>query len=701
VINDEQDKMASKAMHVSPTVSGNGSTSDGDTDYKTEISDAEPVPVDRPLSRRQSYHRRTSSADTEASADSSSLRRHSSISSRSHRSIGGTIPRPQGSISSRPRRSISSTTPRPQGSISSRRPRSISSTTPRPLSVKTQAFEGGESKEGGSGLSDRPKGGRRWSESLKSNTVSSEVTMKRRRSPNETILSANDGDNAKDNLGVESKASEGDNNTDTPSKSSDGTRKCSGSRSSRGNPSTRTKSPSVRNRRRVSEITLSAANGGDNAKDDLGVESKVSEGGNTTDSPSKSSDGTRKCSGSRSSRGNPSTSTSKSPSVRIRSRVLSSFALANIRDSLSMLDGWDDPSGDAFSSPTKSGEELRTSALSSDTAEEIRSDHRRSEVISRRQRPSRGPRERLSQSSHSRLRVSRGDRLSQSSHIKSPRIRRDRLSQSSHANLKPPALAAEDDTVDDFAENEFSSSEDNASQDNKTEDDAELAAQSTTPDQTSDARDQALLHSPERPLESHSEHTEYTSNLEGVPQSKPVQQKSPGKWTKLAASLISTPKRVTRTFKMKDGPSLTPPSATSIVRTLMVDAPSLVDSPSVSFDANSNAQKNEKSHGLHVDISKQSDPQGEETSSLDSPLVSVHPLSQMKPIPQMKPGKWKNKLADLISTPKRVTGTFTMMDGPSLTPPSAGSTFMDAPSVAPSLCAIPFLSDTNNEKTQE
>jgi hypothetical protein len=46
--------------------------------------------------------------------------------------------------------------------------------------------------------------------------------------------------------------------------------------------------------------------------------------------------------------------------------------------------------------------------------------------------------------------------------------------------------------------------------------------------------------------------------------------------------------------------------------------------------------------------------------SLDSPSVDLHPVSQVKP------GKWKNKLADLLNKPKPETPS--LMDAPSLAP---------------------------------
>jgi hypothetical protein len=215
----------------------------------------------------------------------------------------------------------------------------------------------------------------------------------------------------------------------------------------------------------------------------------------------------------------------------------------------------------------------------------------------------------------------------------------------------------------------------------------------------------------------------------------PIPQIKPGKWKNKLADLLSSPKPVSNLDM--DAPSLAPPSVCDIplpsetekqkalskkpVTTSMLDAPSLADPTSVCIHANPNAQENRKSLGVKdgsiskvhtgfadcVDLSKRSDPQAisfgelasatlaaespntgnknvaatmvEEATSLDSPPVCLHPVSQTKTVPQMEPGKEKNKLADdLLNNPNPVT--------PSLAPPSA--------------CAIPLPSESDSQKTQ-
>ena len=367
-------------------------------DMQNNVSDH--VPIERRSSRtRQSYHRRTKSASTDddkASVDSTNSLRQ------------------QGMISSRPRQS-NSTTPRRRRS-STRRPPEIENVNANELdnndsgvpSVKAKASEGKENKESGSG---------RRSFEIHNPYVSSEVKPPARSKPpdkkmtsrqsSEIIISTNDCGNVNGNF-VKSKASDGDNTTESPTETSEGTRRRSSS----------------------SEFVKPS---GERYKDR---------------SVSRSSQRNRTKSPRGRMRANSLTVKTKPSSVQNMIRVSSATASKN-QDILSTVDVLDGPFLDT-SSPT--------SASSSDIAEE-------EAVKTRRRRASsRGPRDILSQSSHVRSKRSRSERLSQSSHNNSTR-RRDRFGQSTNEKLKASTAPAEDNTVDDCSENEeSSSSEENAGQ---------------------------------------------------------------------------------------------------------------------------------------------------------------------------------------------------------------------------------------------
>ena len=812
MINDDhkQDEMASKVMQESPTVSGNGSISDSDTGYDTAVNDADHVPVE---SRSSDIILRPNDGDnnkedlvesgaseedntTDSPSKSSDETRKCSVSKSSQ---GDPSTRPESPSLQNRRRVSDITLPANDGGKSSdgtrkcsvsRSSRGNPSTRPTSSSVRNRRrvsdiilsvndddnAKGGLVEPKGSGRGDpmdipsESDGTRKFSvtratRSSRGNPSTSRPTkspsVRNRRRVSDTILTANDGDNANEDS-VESKASEGDNSMDGPSKSSDEMRRwCPVSKSSRGNPSIKPKSPSVRNRRRISEIVLPAYDD-DNANRDL-VESIASEGNNTMD-------GALKCPVSRSSRRNSSMRPKKSPtSVRNRRCVMSSIAVANIMDTFPIMDGLDDPSTDP-SSPTKSGEELLAFASSSDATKEKRPDHRPEEVKPRRRAFSCGPRDRLSKSGHSRSRGSRGERLSQSSHAMTPRIRRDRLSQSSRANLKAPA-PAEDDTIDDSADNEYSGPEENTPQEKSvlrsirrnpyirpkspsvrnsrrfinsvavanTMDTFSMPGLDGLDDPIGDAccttesgeervtfvsssdatKERTPGHRPEEvhsrrrasscgprgrvsksshsrskgsrgERSSHSRQTETsrirrdricqsshanlkapapaqddtiddsaenefsTSSEKNATQEKTeddaglVMQKKSGKWKNKIADLLATPKRVTRTFTLMDVPSFSPLAICTISPPFESDCQK---TPAKS--GKSTAKSNKKVVNTFA-------------PSLDPPSGCVHPVPQTKSVMQIKPGKWKNKIVDLLATPKRVTRTLTLKNAPSL-----------------------------------
>jgi hypothetical protein len=547
-----QDKVTSKAVSSIGSVSED---SDSENDCEnSEIKDSSEHMLGpqssysfEALERRTDHgkckHRRTLS-DNNSDINNNNNNNNNSKSSADDSSG---FMRRKGRISSRPRssseqrcQSSTSTTPRPQSAdrrkSSARRQSATTNTnsnantsdeqeknhTSRGSSTLVES-KGSSSEVGGSrsGSLDRLRGGRRSSEILNPNVVSSEATMERRartsrRSFSEIIITTNDGTDDSGRDLVKYNASEGDNNRGCceasngirkrPS-SSGGTKVSLRRSNSFDKPSsrrTRDSESSVSSSRSPPRETIkrSSSSGGTEDRDIISTNSfdRPMNGRRDRDSSiSRSPRGIRPKALSRSPRGIQP----KRPGVRIRATSPSTRTKStNVRhrrhvswDSVSMLDGWDDPSGDA-SSPTKSGEEERhTSTSSSDAAEEIGPDHRLEQDRTRRQASNRGPRDRLSQTSHGRSRGSRGDRLSQSSHNQPHRIRRDRFtSQSSHANLKTPA-AAEDATIDDSAENEEPSSapQENAPQENNNEDDTELSTPLTTPEQTYDTREQAPI----------------------------------------------------------------------------------------------------------------------------------------------------------------------------------------------------------------
>jgi hypothetical protein len=241
-------------------------------------------------------------------------------------------------------------------------------------------------------------------------------------------------------------------------------------------------------------------------------------------------------------RGTPSTRRSnKTHGARNRRRVyVSSKSLSKLSVSFSNLDDWNDPSGDT-SSPSKLGKERHTSVSSSSDAarqpeevqsrsqpEEVQSRSQPEDVQSRRGGSSRGPRDRLSQSSHGRSRDIRDERLSRTSHNQAPSRRRS-LSQYNYANCKAPDSSDEDDTDDEFAEDksislagkESSTSEEQAVPADLTRRGPSLlehaaATREPEPASTPSLLDELLL-SQSLPtnldLQSPSEHTKRTSNL--------------------------------------------------------------------------------------------------------------------------------------------------------------------------------------------
>jgi hypothetical protein len=437
----------------------------------------------------------------------------------------------------------------------------------------------------------------------------------------------------------------------------------------------------------------------------------------------------------------------KIPSFRDR-RLVSSVAASKLRDTSLMLDGSDDLSADDASPPSKAGEELRPVASSSDAAEEAKTYHEQGDFRSRRRRgSSRGPRDKLSQSSHcGRSTDGRGDKLSQSSHDKSSNSSRRNGHHLSHsrrsiiiplkdgdtqeqaatpskenpdyldevaplhelrsqlvpANLEgpldppsvltPSSLAVEEtkpdhqprqvrsqrrgstgSTCDILSQSiQFGCSTDaplllepqSVTSSDLTAEEAKEYHQlgevrSRRRGSTGGPRDrlsQSSVIASGLPLEAHSEHTKHTSSLEAllsrpvgtfildapsldppsiclspISHMRPVQQIKPGKWKTKLSNLLNKPKPVT-TFTLldMDAPSVASPAAATIIE--------------------------------------------ENAPSLDPPSTCL------SPIPQIKPGKWKNKLADLLSSPKPVSN----LDAPSLAPPS--------------VCDIPVPSETESQK---
>jgi hypothetical protein len=653
VINDdneqEDDIMASKALQVSLTLRGSGSTSDSsDTDYNTEISnDSEPdVPVERQPSRRQSYHGPTSSGTNKASTEINDIesvpverRRQSyheptsSAANKASTEINDSEPGPverrrqsyqgptssadnkaapdlrrKGRFSSRPRQSSTTRTPRPRPRPSADRRKSSGARRPsetvnlnsteldngsEKTLVKSKASKQGDNKESRSGSSDRPRG-RRASEILNPNAVSSDVAMERparskssdtprtSRRSSEIILTAND-----NTMGSSSQSSEG---TRKRSSSSDGTK--------------------------------------DRGRGSNCFEKKSTSGGRDRDSyVSRSTRGNRPKSPGGTMRATSPITRPKTSSVRNR-RYVSAVALSKFRDSFSMLASWDDLSDGDASSPSKSGEKLRPSASSSDAAGEARpEDQQPGEVRSRRRASCVGPRDRISQSSHGRSRCSRGGRLSKSSHDKPSRVRRDRLSQYTRANLK--ALDPPEDDTDEFAEDVPI----------RIEETTLLTCHRPPPEQADDTQEQAHTPSPVKP-----DHLDQAALLhELLSQSAPAYMDAPLDPPSVASSsiLLESQSQYTR-YTSNLQALLSRP--TSITSSTVLDAP-----------------------------------------SLDPPSICLPLVSHAKPVPQMKPAEKKNMLANLLKNPIPVTN-FTLMDDPSTAPPS--------------VCAIPLPPKTNSKKTQ-
>jgi hypothetical protein len=277
-------------------------------------------------------------------------------------------------------------------------------------------------------------------------------------------------------------------------------------------------------------------------------------------------------------------------------------------------------------------------------------------------------------------------------------------------------------------------------------------------------------------LESHSQYTRYTSNLQAllsrptsiasstvldapsldppsiclplVSHAKPVPQMKAAKKKNMLANLLKNPIPIPVTsFTLMDDPSLAPPSACAIslppktnskktqaksgksstglgellnkkpITTFMVDAPSLADPPSVCFHANPDAPKKKKSlcvkdgrrmsgtqadFSASADLSKQPNPwpsswgafslaaESQKTGNENAAATVVaEEISSYPPSTslsqQIKPGKENNAPTNLLKKPRPVTA-FTLMDAPSLAPPS--------------VCAIPLPPKTDSKKTQ-
>jgi hypothetical protein len=661
VITDDkaQDEMASKAMPVSWTVRGSGSTS---TCHSNCISGSEHVPVERRPSRIRSHApSKFSNAADKASPERTSLRCQGSISSsRPHHRSSTATPRHR----SDDRRKRSSTRQRPSETVNAFEVENGNGA----MLVESNASAVGENKESRSRVSDRSRG-RQSSEVLNLNAASSEVAMKHRsrskstdkpktrRRSSESIIVPNNCDNAGVNL-VKSNPSEGDNNTDSPSKSVEGT---------------------------IKPSEFDQPSGGRRDKESFASKSKR---GDRPNSP-----------GDRMRAKSPMTI----PKAQRRVRRAAAFKR---RGSVPMLDGgWDDLSGDA-SPPSKLEEELRLSASSSThVAEEAKPSHQSGNARPRRRAGSisRGPRNRDGHSSHGRSRSDCGESLLSKSNHKNPsRRRHGSLSQSTHASLKVPISLVDEDTRTGCARQEQTVAvvlTGHRPPPGQNVGDTKEQAPTASDGQPGHLDDEAaLLHelvicqsvrtnlearldlpsviSSGRPLESHTEQTKHTSNLEAllsrpatsftvmdapsldppsacvhpVSQTEPIPQMKPGKKPNKLADLLNKRKPVT-TFTLMDAPSVTPSSVFSIplpsnrynnktpansgrstgldellskkpMTTFTLDAPSVADPPSVSFHANPNAHKHKKPHGLknssmadtyadfgaRDDLSKQSNP---------------------------------------------------------------------------------------------